>query len=78
MSSAEEYRKYADECLGWAKAAKSDKEREAFLDMAKAWLAAIHHAAIHHAAIHHAAIHQIESKHVAERHDGGFPRDSAA
>jgi hypothetical protein len=68
MSSAEEYRKYADECLGWAKAAKSDKEREAFLDMAKAWLAAIHHA----------AIHQIESKHVAERHDGGFPRDSAA
>jgi hypothetical protein len=33
MSSAE-YREFADECMGWAKTAKSDGERESFLQMA--------------------------------------------
>jgi hypothetical protein len=32
-----EYREYADECVGWAKTAKSDKEREIFLQMAHTW-----------------------------------------
>ena len=36
--SAKEFREYADECLGWAKAAKSDKDRRNFLQMAQAWL----------------------------------------
>jgi hypothetical protein len=40
VSSAKEFREYADECLGWAKAAKSDKERRTFLQMAQAWLEA--------------------------------------
>lgn len=37
MSSAKEYREYADECMGWAKSAKTAKERDIFLQMAKAW-----------------------------------------
>jgi hypothetical protein len=40
MASAEEFRDYADECLGWAKTAKSDREREIFLQMARTWLEA--------------------------------------
>jgi hypothetical protein len=35
--SAKEYREYADECMGWAKSAKTAKERDIFLQMAKAW-----------------------------------------
>jgi hypothetical protein len=38
--SAKEFREYADECLGWAKTAKSDKDRRNFLQMAQAWLEA--------------------------------------
>jgi hypothetical protein len=38
--SAKEYREYADECLDWAKTAKSDKERQIFLQMARTWLEA--------------------------------------
>jgi hypothetical protein len=38
MPTKKEYREYADECLGWAKTAKSDKEREIFLQMAQTWL----------------------------------------
>jgi hypothetical protein len=37
MSSAAEYRQYADECLAWAKSAKTDYERDVFLQMAKTW-----------------------------------------
>lgn len=40
MSTAREYREYADECFGWAKTAKSDQEREIFLEMARTWLEA--------------------------------------
>jgi hypothetical protein len=37
---ANEYREYAAECLEWAATAKSDREREIFLQMANAWLGA--------------------------------------
>ena len=40
MSTADEYRAYADECFGWAKTSKTDREREIFLQMAQTWLAA--------------------------------------
>jgi hypothetical protein len=40
VSSAKEFREYADECLGWAKTAKSAKESRTFLQMAQAWLEA--------------------------------------
>ena len=40
MPSVEEYRQYADECLGWAKQAKTDFERDLFLKMAADWLRA--------------------------------------
>jgi hypothetical protein len=40
VSSADEYRAYADECLGWARTAKSDREREIFIQMGQTWLAA--------------------------------------
>jgi hypothetical protein len=38
MSSAAEYRKYAYECIAWAKQAKTDSERDLYLRMAKDWL----------------------------------------
>ncbi len=38
--SANEYREYAEECMGWAKTARSDKERVTFIEMAKTWLEA--------------------------------------
>jgi hypothetical protein len=40
MSSSDEYREFADECMGWAKTARSDKERAIFLQMAGTWLEA--------------------------------------
>ena len=41
--SAKVFRKYADECLGSAKTAISDKERRSFLQMAEIWLKAADH-----------------------------------
>jgi hypothetical protein len=38
--SSKQYREFADECLGWAKAARSDQERLIFLQMAETWLQA--------------------------------------
>jgi hypothetical protein len=40
VSSVEELRAYADEHLGWAKTARTDRERNIFLQMAKTWLEA--------------------------------------
>jgi hypothetical protein len=37
MSSAK-FREYADECMDWAKSAKTDRERKIFLEMAATWL----------------------------------------
>jgi hypothetical protein len=36
--SAREYREFADECMGWAKTARSEQERQIFLQMAQTWL----------------------------------------
>jgi hypothetical protein len=44
MATADEYRQFAEECLRWARGAKTDEQRKAFLDMARAWTQA---AAIH-------------------------------
>jgi hypothetical protein len=38
--SAALFREYAAEHLGWAKTARSEKERETFEQMARAWLEA--------------------------------------
>jgi hypothetical protein len=38
VSSAKEFRENADECFAWARTAKTDKERQIFLQMARAWL----------------------------------------
>ena len=38
MTSANDCRAFGAECLAWAKAAGSDKERLAFLHMANTWL----------------------------------------
>jgi hypothetical protein len=40
MCSTVDYTKNAEECLGWAKTAKSPKERVIFLQMARCWLEA--------------------------------------
>ena len=40
MESVREFQTFADECLGWAKTAKSDREREIFLQMAETWIRA--------------------------------------
>jgi hypothetical protein len=36
-SNQNEFRENANECLGWAKTARSDRERRIFLQMAEAW-----------------------------------------
>jgi hypothetical protein len=36
--SAQEYRENAQECLGWARTARTEKEREIFFQMARTWL----------------------------------------
>jgi hypothetical protein len=38
--SEKELLKYADECMGWAKTARTDKERQIFIEMASTWLRA--------------------------------------
>ena len=38
--TAKDFREYAEEHLGWAKTARSTKERQIFLQMAQAWLEA--------------------------------------
>jgi hypothetical protein len=40
VSAAEQYREFAQECMDWAKTAKTDRERDIFLQMAKTWFAA--------------------------------------
>jgi hypothetical protein len=37
VSSAKEYREFAEQCLGWAKAARTGGERVIFLEMAQTW-----------------------------------------
>jgi hypothetical protein len=38
--SPTEYRKFAQECLEWAKTARSDRERDIFLQMSETWIVA--------------------------------------
>jgi hypothetical protein len=38
--SSKEFRDFANECLDWAKTAKSDNELDIFLQMAQVWLEA--------------------------------------
>jgi hypothetical protein len=38
MTTTSEYRRYAEECLRWAEETDNDEHRQAFLDMAVAWL----------------------------------------
>ena len=38
MSSADEYRQFANDCIVWARIATSDDQREQFLELAKKWL----------------------------------------
>jgi hypothetical protein len=40
VSSAVDYRAYADECFDWARTARTEKERDIFLQMARTWLEA--------------------------------------
>jgi hypothetical protein len=40
VSSAKEFRDNAEECIGWARTAHSDKEREIFLQIARTWIEA--------------------------------------
>jgi hypothetical protein len=37
MTTAEEFREYAKECLQWADEAETDDQRQSFLDMARDW-----------------------------------------
>jgi hypothetical protein len=40
VASTKELRANADECLDWARTARTDRERQIFLQMARAWLEA--------------------------------------
>jgi hypothetical protein len=35
---SKQFRELADECLGWARTARTDRERRIFLGMAETWL----------------------------------------
>jgi hypothetical protein len=37
MATSDRFRGFADECLTWARTARTDQQREAFLEMARAW-----------------------------------------
>ena len=37
MASAQQYLEFRDECLRWAQAARTDAEREVYLELAKTW-----------------------------------------
>jgi hypothetical protein len=37
MTTADEFREYAKECLRWADEAETDEQRQSFLDMARDW-----------------------------------------
>jgi hypothetical protein len=37
MPTADEYLKYADECMAWARQADTEAKRKPFLDMARSW-----------------------------------------
>jgi hypothetical protein len=41
VASVKEYRENAEECLGWARTAKGDRERTIFLQMARTWMEAV-------------------------------------
>jgi hypothetical protein len=40
VPSAQEYHENAEECIGWARTARTDKERDTFLQMARTWIEA--------------------------------------
>lgn len=40
MSTQDQFREFADECMAWARRAKSERERQQLLDMAKLWMTA--------------------------------------
>ncbi len=40
MASAREFREFAQECMDWARTAKSDQEHNIFLQMAQTWIEA--------------------------------------
>ena len=40
MSKGNEFRQYAEEALGWAGEAKSEKEKETLTDLAHTWMQA--------------------------------------
>ena len=40
MSTSQEYRQYAKECLRWAREAKDEQQQRQFLEMASAWIQA--------------------------------------
>jgi hypothetical protein len=42
MTSAAEYRAYAEQCIESAKTASSQQERDALLEMARVWIDAAH------------------------------------
>jgi hypothetical protein len=37
MSKAEQFRQYAEEALRWARQSKTEKEKQAYTDLALAW-----------------------------------------
>jgi hypothetical protein len=40
MSEADQFRQYADEALLWAAQSKTEKEKEALIDLARTWMQA--------------------------------------
>ena len=37
MSKADQFRQYAEEAMRWARQAKTEKEKQAYIDLARTW-----------------------------------------
>jgi hypothetical protein len=37
MSKADQFRQYAEEAMSWARRAKTEKEKQAYIDLASTW-----------------------------------------
>lgn len=61
MSLSKEYKEYAEECMGWARTARSDRERAIFLQMSKTWMEAAIRGADRRCR-HHLVLHSIAQR----------------
>jgi hypothetical protein len=73
VSTVDEYRSYADECFGWARTTKTERERAIFVEMAQTWLKAAAIASRKAAASSNDQVTDADSRTLPQKR-GGMPR----